>query len=173
MNDTGRRSEEAAEALSPTGLDAYKPSEIARLIKTAGIVKTRLPTLSLFALGGLAGAFIAFGALFYLAVLAGADPGYGPVRVAAGIAFSLGLILVIVGGAELFTGNALLVMAWVDGLVSARAVARNWLIVYPANFAGALAILALVWMAGAEADAHLGEELSLRDEGLRRRIGLV
>lgn len=148
MNEPDRRPESRASALGPTGLDAYKPSEIARLIETAGVTKTELPLLSLIALGSLAGAFIAFGALFYLSVLSGADPSYGPVRLAAGIAFSLGLILVIVGGAELFTGNALLVMAWVDGLVGAAAVARNWLVVYGANFAGASVILALIWMAG-------------------------
>ena len=148
MNEPDRQPDVRDRTLSPTGLDAYNPSEIARLIESAGVAKTKLPFLSLVALGGLAGAFIAFGALFYLSVLSGADATYGPLRLLAGAAFSLGLILVIVGGAELFTGNALLVMAWVDGLVSARAVARNWLIVYLANFAGALTILALVWMAG-------------------------
>jgi formate/nitrite transporter len=148
MNELDRQAEELASTLSPTGLDAYKPSEIARLIETAGVTKTKLPFLSLAALGGLAGAFISFGALFYLSVLAGADPTYGLVRLAAGAAFSLGLILVIVGGAELFTGNALLVMAWVDGLVTAKAVARNWSLVYLTNFAGALSILTLVSLAG-------------------------
>ena len=104
----------AAPAVHPTGIDAYRPDEIARRIETAGVSKTRLPLVSLVALGCLAGAFISFGALFYLAVLAGADPGHGPTRLAAGIAFSLGLILVVVGGAELFTGNTLIVMAWVN-----------------------------------------------------------
>lgn len=153
MNEPDRQPEISDTTLSPTGLEAYGPSEIARLIASAGVVKTKLRLLSLVALGSLAGAFIAFGALFYLAVLTGADPTYGPVRVLAGAAFSLGLILVIVGGAELFTGNALLVMAWVDGLVRARAVARNWLIVYLANFFGALTILALVWLAGLDKGA--------------------
>lgn len=150
MNEPDRQPEKLAPPLGPTGLDAYNPAEIARLIDTAGVAKTKLPFLSLAALGGLAGAFISFGVLFYLSVLVGTDPTYGPVRLAAGAAFSLGLILVIVGGAELFTGNALLVMAWVNRLVTARALARNWLIVYVANFAGALTILALVWMAGLE-----------------------
>lgn len=140
--------EKDAAALGPTGLDAYKPAEVARLIETAGIAKTRLPFLSLAALGGLAGAFIAFGALFFLVVLTGADAASGPVRLLAGLAFSLGLILVIIGGAELFTGNALLVMAWVDGQVTGPAVARNWVIVYCANLGGALGILMLVWLAG-------------------------
>jgi len=153
MNDAYRPQQPSAPALGPTGLDAYKPAEIGPLIEAAGIAKTKLPLLSLAALGGLAGAFIAFGALFYLAVLTGADPAYGPVRAAAGIAFSLGLVLVIVGGAELFTGNALLVMAWVDGRVTARALIRNWIIVYLANFAGAGLILGLAWLAGLDRGA--------------------
>lgn len=153
MNEQNRQPEKRAPVMNPTGLDAYKPSEIVRLIETAGVTKAKLPFLSLVALGSLAGAFISLGCLFYLSVLMGADATYGPVRLAAGAAFSLGLILVVVGGAELFTGNALLVMAWVDGLVTARAVARNWLIVYLANFAGALTILALVWMAGLDKGA--------------------
>lgn len=132
----------------PTGLDAYRPAEIAKRIETAGVAKTQLPILSLGTLGCLAGAFISLGALFYLVVLAGADAGYGPVRMLAGIAFSLGLILVVVGGAELFTGNALIVMAWVDGLVSLRALVRNWALVFVTNLAGALAMAGLAAMAG-------------------------
>lgn len=132
----------------PTGLDAYKPAEIARRIEAAGVAKARLPLVPLLALGVLAGAFISFGALFYLAVLGGADAAYGPVRLLAGVAFSLGLVLVVVGGAELFTGNALIVMAWVDGLVGSAALLRNWVVVYAANLAGALAICVLAWAAG-------------------------
>jgi formate/nitrite transporter len=153
MNDAYRPQQPPTPGLAPTGLDAYKPAEIGPLIENAGVAKTKLPLLSLAALGGLAGAFISFGALFYLVVLTGMDPAHGPVRLAAGAAFSLGLILVIVGGAELFTGNALLVMAWVDGRVKARAVARNWIIVYLANFAGAMVILGLAWMAGLDKGA--------------------
>lgn len=142
--------------IDPTGLDAYKPAEIARLIEQAGIAKTRLPILSLAALGALAGAFIALGALFHLVVLAGGDSGNGLLRLAAGAAFSLGLILVIVGGAELFTGNALLIMAWVDDLVKTGDVARNWTLVYGANFVGALIIVALAALAGLD-QAPLGK----------------
>ena len=138
-------------AMDPTGIDAYRPSEIAQRIAVAGIAKTKLPLLPLATLGCLAGVFIGFGALFYLAVLAGADAGHGPTRLLAGLAFSLGLILVVVGGAELFTGNALIVMAWVDGLVSGPALLRNWGLVYLANLLGALALCALVIMAGLHA----------------------
>jgi formate/nitrite transporter len=148
----------------PTGIDAYRPAEIARLIEASGVAKSRLAAPQLLALGALGGAFIAFGALFFLAVLAGADASHGPTRLAAGVAFSLGLILVIVGGAELFTGNALMVMARVDRLVGTRALLRNWTIVYIANFAGALAILALAWMAGLDRSpiAAPAAEIALR-----------
>lgn len=144
------------DSVNPTGLDAYKPAEIARLIEQAGVAKTRLPLLSLLALGALAGAFIALGALFHLVVLVGGDPANGLLRLAAGAAFSLGLILVIVGGAELFTGNALLVMGWVDGQVTAGEIARNWTLVYAANFVGALAIVALATLSGLD-QAALGK----------------
>lgn len=135
-------------ARHPTGLDAYKPVEITRRIEEAGVAKAGLGLVPLVTLGVLAGMFISFGALFYLAVLAGADAAFGPTRLAAGMAFSLGLVLVLVGGAELFTGNALIVMAWVDGLVGSAALLRNWVLVFFANFVGALMICALAWAAG-------------------------
>lgn len=133
---------------NPTGFDPYHPTEIARRIEAAGQAKARLALLPLGTLGMLGGAFIGLGALFFLAVLSGADPGFGPARLAAGLAFSLGLILVLIGGAELFTGNVLLVMAWVDGVVGTRDVLRNWVVVYATNFLGALALVGLVFMAG-------------------------
>jgi formate/nitrite transporter len=88
-------------------------------------------------------------------VLAGADPGHGPTRLLAGMAFALGLILVVVGGAELFTGNALLVMAWVDGIVTGAGLLRNWSIVFAANFAGAIVVVSLASLSGL-ADGELG-----------------
>jgi hypothetical protein len=77
----------------------------------------------------LAGAFIAFGAMFYTAVMAGVDPGFGPARLLGGVAFSLGLILVIVAGAELFTGNNLIAIAWADGRIGTASLERDrvWL----------------------------------------------
>lgn len=130
---------------NPTGLDAYKPAEIAQLVEIAGVNKTRLPVLQMSALAVLAGAFIAFGAMFFTLVMTGADIGYGPSRFLGGIAFSLGLILVIVAGAELFTGNALIVMAWVDRKISTSRLLRNWLIVYLGNLAGALGMVGLIY----------------------------
>lgn len=127
----------------PTGIDAYRPAEMAERVEAAGVAKTRLPLLSLAMLGVLAGAFIAFGAMFYTVVTTGAGDGFGPVRLLGGMAFALGLILVVIGGAELFTGNALIVMAWVDRKVGTAALLRNWGVVLAANLVGALAMVAM------------------------------
>ena len=125
-----------------------RAAEIAAQIERAGIGKTRLPALSLVALAILAGAFIAFGAMLYTLVMTGSSLGFGLARVVGGVAFSLGLILVIVGGAELFTGNALIVMAAASRRVSVAALMRNWGIVYLGNFAGAVGAAVLVYLSG-------------------------
>jgi len=134
--------------LNPTGLDAYKPAEITALVENAGVAKVRLPFVRMSTLGVLAGAFIALGAVVYTFAMTGVDPSFGPARVLGGVAFSLGLILVIVGGAELFTGNALMVMAAVDGRITVRELLRSWIIVYFANFAGAVFVALAVWSSG-------------------------
>ncbi len=134
-------------ASNPIGLDAYKPGEVAQLVEKANASKAQLGLLPLFTLGALAGAFIALGAMFYTLVMIGAGDWYGLSRLLGGAAFSLGLILVIVGGAELFTGNALIVMAWVSRHVSTAALLRNWVVVYVANFFGALIMVGLVILA--------------------------
>ena len=97
----------------------------------------------------LAGAFIALGGVFATVALAGAENApWGVTRVLAGVVFSLGLILVVVGGAELFTGNNLIVMAWAGGRIGTRALLRNWAFVYAGNFIGALSIALAVVLAG-------------------------
>lgn len=143
---------------NPTGIDAFKPAEMARRVQTAGVAKARLGLIPLAVLGLLAGAFIAFGALFFLVVTTGAGDAFGPVRLLGGAAFSLGLILVIVGGAELFTGNALIVMAWAGSQVTTAELLRNWLVVYVTNFFGSLAMVLLVVVAGTFdlADGEMG-----------------
>ena len=80
--------------------------------------------------------------------MTGSSLGLGPARMLGGIAFSLGLILVIIAGAELFTGNNLIVMAWVDGKVTLAQLLRNWGLVYIANFAGAVGNVVLVYGSG-------------------------
>lgn len=130
--------------LSPDNFDAYKPDRMAALAETMGVRKAHLPLGPLFALAVLAGAFIGFGALFYMVTMTGAEPGYGPMRLLGGVAFCLGLVLVVIAGAELFTGNNLMVMAWAHRHVSTAALLRNWGIVYVGNFAGAVGLVLLV-----------------------------
>ena len=130
-------------------LDALLPPEMARRAEDIGVAKATMAAPRLVALAVLAGAFIALGGVFSTTALAGAGTApWGPVRVLAGVAFSLGLVLVSVGGAELFTGNNLIVMAWANGRVGTPALLRNWAIVYVGNFAGAAATAVLVFLAG-------------------------
>ena len=125
--------------------DALLPPEIARKAESIGAQKTRQDVLSLLVLSVLAGAFIALGAMFATTVLTGTDGvvPFGISRLLAGSVFCLGLILVIVGGAELFTGNTLIVMAWAAGEVRLIEMLRVWLIVYAGNFVGAVGTAAL------------------------------
>jgi len=128
--------------------DAYKPAEIAARVETAGVAKTRLDAGRTILLGILAGAFIGFGALFYTLVVSDSGLGAGPTRMLGGLAFSLGLLLVVVAGAELFTGNSLIVMAWADRKVSTARLARNWGLVYFGNLIGAVGTAVLVVLSG-------------------------
>jgi formate/nitrite transporter len=131
------------------GLDALLPRAMAERAEAVGAQKASTDALSLLALAVLAGAFIALGGVFSTTAVAGtAGAPWGPVRVLAGLAFSLGLILVVVGGAELFTGNTLMVMAWAGGRVRTAALLRTWTIVLAGNVAGALATAFLVYLSG-------------------------
>ncbi len=137
-------------------LDAHRPAEIAALIETAGVAKAALPLHRIATLAVLAGAFIGFGSAFWCVAMAGADPGFGPARVLGGAVFALGLILVVVGGAELFTGNALMVMAAVDRRITVGALLRNWGIVYVGNLVGAVGLAMAFRMSGL-LDGPMGE----------------
>lgn len=132
-------------------IDALLPAEMAIKAEDLGVRKAEMPFFKMFMLAVLAGAFIALGSIFATTVSAGsmsittadgttafsAGLPYGVTRLLAGLVFSLGLILVVIGGAELFTGNNLIVMAWASGKVSFGAMLRNWIIVYFGNFVGA------------------------------------
>jgi formate/nitrite transporter len=129
------------------GLDALPPAEVARKAATVGTAKAAMPALDVFVLAILAGAFIALGAAFATTVGSGAaDLPYGVTRLLVGLAFTLGLILVVVAGAELFTGNNLIVMAWASRGVSSVHLLRNWGIVYVGNFVGALGTAVLLYL---------------------------
>ena len=97
------------------GFDVYSPKEIAARVESVGVIKTKLPLLPMLMLSILAGGFIGMGALYYTLISADKSLGFATRQVGGGIAFSLGLILVVVAGAELFTGNNLQAMAWADG----------------------------------------------------------
>jgi formate transporter len=139
-----------------TGVDAYSPSQIAERVELAGVVKATMPLDRLLMLGLLAGAFIAFGAALYTLVMTGSTLGYGPSKLLGGAAFSLGLVLVVVGGAELFTGNNLIVMAWADGRVSTVSLLRNWVATFVSNCAGAILIALLVFWSGTLKQGEVG-----------------
>jgi formate transporter len=130
-----------------TGLDALPPVEMARKAEHVGVAKAGASAANTFALSVLAGAFIAMGAIFATTVTAGGESlPYGVARLLAGLAFSLGLILVVVAGAELFTGNNLIVMAWASRRVSTARLLRNWALVYTGNFVGAIATAGILFV---------------------------
>jgi len=132
---------------SSNGFDALVPKDMAHKAEAAGITKANLDFLSMSGLSVLAGSFIALGAIFATIALTGTSSApFGWARIVAGVVFSLGLILVVVGGAELFTGNVLTVMAWADRRVSTTRLLRSWVIVYAGNFIGAfLTALIVFW----------------------------
>jgi formate/nitrite transporter len=139
--------------------DAILPAAMALRAEDTGVKRVAADSLTRFILSVLAGAFIAFGAIFATTVMAGGievtapDGGwagsarlpYGIVRLLGGLAFSLGLILVVIGGAELFTGNNLIVMAWASGKVRTRALLQNWVVAFAGNFVGAFMTAVLVF----------------------------
>jgi formate/nitrite transporter len=148
--------------MSEIRIDALLPAEMATRAEYIGVRKSEMPALTMFSLALLAGAFISLGAVFATTVSVGgmtinaADGAaafstglpYGVTRLLAGLVFCLGLILVVVGGAELFTGNNLIVMAWANGKVTTGALLRNWVIVYIGNFVGAIGTAVLVFFSG-------------------------
>lgn len=121
-------------------LDALIPADMAKKAENVGVAKANLGPFRMFALAVLAGAFIAMGAVFMTIVTTGAAGvlPFGIARLLAGFVFCLGLILVVVAGAELFTGNNLIVMAWAGKKVSTAKLLRNWVIVYLGNFVGSI-----------------------------------
>jgi len=131
----------------PAKFDALLPEEMARRAEQIGMKKAQMDFLTMFTLAILAGAFIALGAIFATVVTANSGGvSFGISKLLGGLVFSLGLILVVVAGAELFTGNNLIVMAWVNHHVKLRDLLRNWVIVYLGNFVGALLTVVIVYI---------------------------
>ncbi len=132
----------------PHGFDAYSPAEIARRVEAAGVSKAHTALLPLAMLAVLAGAFIGMGAMLSVMVKADATLGFAASTFLAGLVFSLGLLMVVVAGAELLTGNNLLVMAWAEQRIRTGQLLRHWAIVGLGNLVGAVGLAGLVWASG-------------------------
>ncbi|MGB9110270.1 MAG: formate/nitrite transporter family protein [Telluria sp.] len=130
------------------GSNAYAPQEIAERVQGVGVKKVRLPWLAQLILSVLGGAFIGMGALFYVLIHADASLGFAARQLVAALAFCLGMLLVVVAGAELFTGNNLIVMARAQGAIGSGEVVRNWVIVFAGNLVGTAGLALLVWLSG-------------------------
>ncbi len=138
-----------AETTNPTsGSDCLAPAQVAAKCESVGVAKCGLDWVSTLALGILAGVFIALGAVFMTTITAGAAAlPFGVAKLLGGLVFCLGLILVVVAGAELFTGNNLIVVALLNGKVSLGRLLRNWGLVYLGNLIGSVVVAGLVFAA--------------------------
>lgn len=128
--------------------DAYSPSQMAERVLAAGAEKAGLSASHTVALAVLAGAFIGLGAAFSIVVTTSSTLPFGVTRASGGLSFSLGLILVVVAGAELFTGNNLIAVAWASRVVTTPAILRNWALVYIGNLLGSVGTALLVFWSG-------------------------
>ena len=117
-------------------IDAYAPPLIASRIDKVALVKAKLSFAQTFLLGILAGVYIAIGAQFATFVISDSTLHFGLNSLIAGIVFSLGLMLVVVGGAELFTGNCLIIMGYISKRISTRDMLNNWIVSFAGNFSG-------------------------------------
>ena len=134
--------------------DDLTPSQTAQRLVEWSIAKSVLSLDRLIVLGLLAGAFIAVGGAFFTAVMAELSLSHGPSRLLGGLAFSTGLLLVCMSGAELSTGNCMMFAAWASGRFPSRDIRRNLLISYAANAVGALALVLLVAGSGLLQTGH-------------------
>jgi formate/nitrite transporter len=128
------------------GSNAFAPPEIAERVQLVGVKKAHLPLLSQLILSVLGGAFIGMGALFYVLVHSDASLGFAARQLMAALSFCLGMLLVVVAGAELFTGNNLIVMARAQGAIGSGEVLRNWTIVFAGNLVGTAGLALLVFL---------------------------
>jgi formate/nitrite transporter len=141
--------------------DAYQPAQIAVRVRSMGVAKAKADALSVLLLAFMAGVYISLGALLYVIVTTDNTIGFGLSKLAGGFSFCLGLILVVIGGAELFTGNNLLAMAWSSKLISTKDMLRNWVLVYVGNVFGCITVVILIYLADTASfsQGHVGENL--------------
>ncbi len=124
------------------------PLEITQKTEATGIAKANMAFLPQWLLGMLAGAYIGFGAMFYTLIKSDHDLSFALTQILSGLGFSLGLILVVVAGAELFTGNNLLTIAWAQRKIKTSSVLRNWSIIIASNCVGAVLLALLIYASG-------------------------
>jgi formate transporter len=129
-------------------LDAFLPLEMAEKAEAVGVKKATMGPRNTMMLSIMAGAFIGAGAIFATTVATGASGQltYGVTKLLIGLVFCLGLILVVIAGAELFTGNNLIIMAWADKHITTLQVLRNWTLVYIGNFIGSILTAGLMFL---------------------------
>ncbi|MFO0794986.1 MAG: formate/nitrite transporter family protein [Candidatus Brocadiaceae bacterium] len=126
-------------------IDAYAPAKMADRVGLVGISKSQLSTLTTFALSILAGVFIALGAQLSMLVTHTATSNYGLNQLVGGAAFTLALILIVIAGAELFTGNCLIAMSFMARKITGRDLARNLVLAFIGNFIGALTLVLWIY----------------------------
>ena len=159
--------------MDKASIEHLLPKEIALKAENIGVIKANMNPLSTLFLSILAGVFISLGAAFYTAIIANnginipMDFPFGIIKFAGGIAFSLGLILVVLAGAELFTGNILLIMAVTSKKLSVPKLLENLSIVFAGNFIGAIVTAYFIFLANTHLnhDAAMGLSTILRNEG--------
>lgn len=132
----------------PASIDVLSPADIAHRVEAVSVQRATLPIRNLIVLGVLGGIYIGLGGALATLALTDNGLGFGLARLTAGVAFSLGLILLVMAGGELFTGNNLMFLAMASQRISARSVWRNWSVVYAANALGALLLALAVHHAG-------------------------
>jgi len=132
-------------AIPKISLDDYTPGEMAKRVEVTSIRKAKLGFLSLLMLAILAGSFIALGAEFCTLVIFDSTLSVGLTKLLGGLVFSLGLILVVIAGAELFTGNNLIMMGFGSGVVTYKQLLKNWGVSYLGNFIGSIFIVGLMY----------------------------
>jgi formate/nitrite transporter len=127
-----------------------KPFEIATAVSESGVRKTQLSFNKILVLAILAGAYIGFGAHLATTVTMDLIPlvGIGLTNLIAGAVFSVGLMLVVLGGAELFTGNNLIILSYLDNKSNISCVLTNWFTTYIGNFIGSILLASIIFAGG-------------------------
>ena len=146
-SNTTNQVELDAKAIAATRPDALSPAETEAKAEAVAVTKAAMPSAKCFVSAMLAGAFIAFGGMYFCLFMGDSSMSFAVQRVAGAVSFCLGLVLVLCCGAELFTGDSLMCCAKASGKISWGGLARNWVIVWVGNLIGALVVVALVYFA--------------------------